>query len=194
MNIYLIRHGQTTGDIEDRYGGDYDDHLTEEGHIQAQELADKLAKSNVEIIFCSPKIRAQETAKYISAKLDCKIETINDLRERNHYGILTGVIKSAAKESHPHLVTLINDRNSTIEGAETYDSLKQRVINAFQKIVHSDYETVAILTHGGVIRAIFREILDEGEININDCAFALIQKNENDLQLISKDGIFSQSD
>ena len=31
MLIYLARHGETTGDVEDRYGGDYDDHLTEKG-------------------------------------------------------------------------------------------------------------------------------------------------------------------
>jgi len=194
MNIYLIRHGQTTGDIEDRYGGDYDDHLTEEGHKQSEQLAEKLINSNIEIIFCSPKIRAQETAKYLSEKLICEAEIINDLRERNHYGILTGVIKSQAGETHPHLVTLINDRTSTIEGAETYESLKERVIKVFKEIIRSDHETIAILTHGGVIRAIFREILDEGEINIDDCAYALIQKNEDKLQLISKQGIIFQSD
>ena len=31
MKIYLIRHGETTSDIEDRFGGDYDDHLTSHG-------------------------------------------------------------------------------------------------------------------------------------------------------------------
>ena len=49
MKIYLIRHGQTTGDLEDRYGGDYDDHLTEEGEQQAKRLAEKLASSGIEI-------------------------------------------------------------------------------------------------------------------------------------------------
>lgn len=42
MKIFLCRHGQTTGDIEDRYGGDYDDHLTDLGKTQAEELANKL--------------------------------------------------------------------------------------------------------------------------------------------------------
>ena len=36
MKIYLIRHGETTGDIEDRYGGDYDDHLSKNGKQQVE--------------------------------------------------------------------------------------------------------------------------------------------------------------
>lgn len=59
MKIYLIRHGQTTGDIENRYGGSYDDELTDEGQIQAHNLADKLMNSAIQILFCSPLIRAQ---------------------------------------------------------------------------------------------------------------------------------------
>lgn len=44
MNIYLIRHGQTTGDIENRYGGSYDDELSSEGEIQAHKLEQFLEK------------------------------------------------------------------------------------------------------------------------------------------------------
>jgi broad specificity phosphatase PhoE len=35
MIIYLIRHGESTSDIDNLYGGDYDDHLTENGKAQA---------------------------------------------------------------------------------------------------------------------------------------------------------------
>ena len=39
MKIFLIRHGETTGDIENRYGGSYDDHLTQRGRAQLEETA-----------------------------------------------------------------------------------------------------------------------------------------------------------
>lgn len=51
MKIYLIRHGQTTGDIEDRYGGAYDDELSPEGIIQTNDLSDKLINSGIQILF-----------------------------------------------------------------------------------------------------------------------------------------------
>ncbi|MBI4020340.1 MAG: histidine phosphatase family protein [Candidatus Aenigmarchaeota archaeon] len=51
MKIYLIRHGETTGDVEDRYGGDYDDHLTRKGKQQSINLSRRLSNKDVEIIF-----------------------------------------------------------------------------------------------------------------------------------------------
>ena len=51
MKIYLIRYGQTTGDVEDRYGGAYDDELSDKGKIQAEELANKIDNSGIQILF-----------------------------------------------------------------------------------------------------------------------------------------------
>jgi len=80
MKIYIIRHGQATGDIEDRYGGAYDDELTDTGKTQAQELASKLSDSGIQILYCSPLIRAQQTAEILKAKLDCEIKTIESTK------------------------------------------------------------------------------------------------------------------
>ena len=60
MNIYLIRHGETTGDLEDRYGGAYDDHLTEKGQADAKRLGEQLKDKGIEIIYYSPKLRTKE--------------------------------------------------------------------------------------------------------------------------------------
>ncbi len=53
MKIYLIRHGQTTGDVENRYGGSYDDELSDKGEIQVHELADRIGNSGIQILLCS---------------------------------------------------------------------------------------------------------------------------------------------
>jgi len=65
MRIFLCRHGQTTGDIEDRYGGSYDDHLTDEGIKQSEDLAEKLKKSGIQKIYTSSLIRAKEMSSII---------------------------------------------------------------------------------------------------------------------------------
>jgi len=101
MKIFLCRHGQTTGDVEDRFGGDYEDHLTEEGKNQAQFLAEKLAGKDLEIIFTSPRIRALETSEILKSVLGTEVLVLEDIRERNHYGILTGMIRSEAQENFP---------------------------------------------------------------------------------------------
>jgi broad specificity phosphatase PhoE len=187
MIIYLIRHGETTGDIEDRYGGNYDDHLTNNGIKQAKELAENLKDKGIQIIFSSPKIRAKETAQIVSKTLNIKLEIANDLRERNNYGILTGMIKSEAKEKYPEEVEKLekNELRHNVANSEDYESFKKRIVNAFEGIINDNkYETVAIVSHGGPIRCIVREILKLGEIkHLKDCEILEIKKEGNKINL-----------
>jgi broad specificity phosphatase PhoE len=195
MKIYLIRHGQTTGDIENRYGGDYDDELTGEGEIQAHKLADKIANSGIQVILCSPLIRAQQTAKIINTKLHCEIKTIKDLKERNQNGILTGMIREEAKLKYPELSEQVKDYRNQIQGAESYDDFVARIKKAFMEISNAtNYSTIGIVTHGGPIRAIFREILKDREIDIADCAYAVLNFNGQTLTLEARDGIEYKTD
>ena len=171
MKIYLIRHGQTTGDVEDRYGGDYDDHLTEYGQQQAKILAKKLTSKGIEVIFTSPRIRARETSEILKDALGCEVKTMDDIRERNAYGDLTGMIKAEAKEKYPEDVEKFKDYHNAVIGAEEYVPFKVRIINAFSEIINSNFKTVAIVSHGGPIRCLAREYLGLGELKyLGDCA------------------------
>jgi len=189
MKIYLIRHGQTTGDIEDRFGGDYEDHLTEEGERQAVQLGEKLMSKGIEIIFCSPRVRAQETAELVNQKLNTEVKITKDVRERNHYGVMTGMTKEEAKEKYPDQVGLLHDTKNTIKGGEDYESFGKRIKKSLDEILDSNYQTIGVLTHGGPIRFIFREILKLGEIKIGDCAVAELDYDGKDLRVINLDGI-----
>jgi broad specificity phosphatase PhoE len=93
MIIYLARHGQTTGDVENRYGGAYEDHMTELGKQQAVKLAGLLADKQIEQLYASPRIRAQEAAAIVANKLGLTYKTLEDFRERNGYGVMTGMVK-----------------------------------------------------------------------------------------------------
>jgi len=193
MLIYLIRHGETTGDVEDRYGGDYDDHLTDKGRGQAEKLARKLKDKDVEIIFASSLIRAQETASILQKKLKVEIKTVKEIRERNLYGILTGMVKSEAKEKYPNLVERLKNTQDTIEGAESWESFVKRIMDSLLEIANMKYQTVAIVTHGGPIRRIFGEFLEIRkeitEIKIADCAYAVLEYKDGKFNLKEKVGI-----
>lgn len=191
MKIYLIRHGQTTGDVEDRYGGAYDDELTDKGKIQGQELANKLSDSGIQILFCSPLKRAQQTAKILKAKLGCELKTINDLRERNKNGILTGMTKDEAKTKHSELVEELKDYRSQIEGAESQNDFAARIKRAFTEIINNtDYSTIGIVTHGMPFWVIFGDMLgNNGIVNIEDCAYAVLNKEDEKLTLERSEGI-----
>lgn len=189
MKIYLIRHGQTTGDLEDRYGGDYDDHLTEDGIKQSRELVQKLKHSGIEMIYCSPKLRAKETAQIISKEIGCRVDVINDVRERNMYGILTGMVKSEAKEKHPEHVGALKNHRHAVPESESYDHFGKRITKALDAITKRPYQTIAILSHGGPISFIFREILKLGEVKIEDCGFVELEKVGDNYMVVKMDGI-----
>jgi broad specificity phosphatase PhoE len=190
MKIFIIRHGESTSDIENRYGGDYDDHLTDRGLEQVEELAKKLEGKEIEMIFSSPRLRAKETAEILENKLECQLQIIYDLCERNAYGILTGMKKEEAKSKHLEQVNLLGRYDSCVDGAEPYEELLQRVKKVFEDVINSSFETVAIVSHGGFLRCFFRDVLKWGELKeIGDCSYMELIKNGPEYEIKSADGI-----
>lgn len=190
MKIYVIRHGQTTSDVEDRFGGDYDDHLTDLGISQVKKLAEDLKDKQIELLLVSPKIRTNETAMILSEKINVPTKSIDGFRERNNWGILTGMTKSEAEEKHPGLAKEGYNPRHSIEGSEDFESFKERVVNAFNDVTKMDYKTVGVVTHGGPIRRIFDEILGmDKNWKIDDCAWLLIEFEDGKASLVRTSGI-----
>ncbi len=185
MLVYLIRHGQTTGDIEDRYGGAYNDELSDKGRLQTNELGNKLVNSGIQILFCSPLIRAQQTAKILKSKLNCEIKTIKDLRERNKNGILTGMTRNEALIKYPKLVEELKDYRNQILGAESQKDFVERIKKVFTEIINNEnYSTVGIVTHGGPIWAVFKDIMNNsGIVDIEDCGYMVLKKDNQKLTI-----------
>lgn len=157
MKLFLIRHGQTTGDIEDRYGGTYDDHLTELGKQQLQATANKLVDSGIETIFHSSLIRAKESAKIISNTINCKLVEVDGFKERS-YGILGGLTKTEAVEKYPEAVEAHKDYMNTDPEGESFTDFNQRVVDAFEKTRINMPDTCAILAHGGSLKRILAHL------------------------------------
>jgi broad specificity phosphatase PhoE len=190
MKIYLIRHGQSTGDVEDRYGGAYDDELSDKGKIQAQELANRTGDSGMQILFCSPMIRAQQTAKILKENLGCEIKTIENLRERNKNAILSGMTRNEAKIKYPKLVEELKDYRNQIQGAESQEDFVERIKKAFVEVTSAvNYSTIGIVTHGGPIWIVFKDILNDKDIEIADCGYAVLNKEGQKLTIERLDGI-----
>ncbi|MFA6273016.1 MAG: histidine phosphatase family protein [Candidatus Paceibacterota bacterium] len=195
MNIYLIRHGESTSDIKNKYDGDYDDRLTESGLQDAKIIAKKLNGSNIEVVFTSPKIRARETSKIISEVLGCKTSIVDDLAEQDIYGAYLELGKNQPEEEYRRLGEILVNRDNVVEGSETYKNFKERVIKCFFDITHQSFENIAIVTHGGSIRCIFREILTLGEFKeIGNGAIIELKKEGSALSVVNMDhAILKQS-
>ncbi len=187
MIIYLIRHGETTGDIEGRFGGDYDDHLTNTGKEQCKELAQDLVGKEIETIISSPRIRARETAEIVQKVLQIPIEEINDLRERNNYGVLSGLTEKESLERFPEdLAKLkVNKVHHNIQDSESYADTKRRALEVFEHIVGKERKVVAVISHGGIISTYVRETFGK-ETKLGDCAILKIDTENKSIACVKR--------
>lgn len=157
MKILLIRHGETTGDIEDRYGGSYDDPLTEGGREQLQETAKRLTGVQIDKLYSSTLIRAKESAEIINSVLKTQLELTDGLRERD-YGVLGGLTKQEALEQYPEAVELHKDPANTDPGGEPQANFTERVLNTFKSILSQKQDSITIVSNGGPIKVILRHL------------------------------------
>lgn len=88
MKLYIVRHGQTDWNIDDRAQGQVDIPLNDTGIKQANELKEKLKSYDFDVCYCSPLKRAVQTAEIA---IDGRLQIIFDdnLKERS-FGSLEG--------------------------------------------------------------------------------------------------------
>ena len=90
--LILVRHGQSTWNLEKRFTGWVDVDLTENGKQEAKKAGELIKNSDIKInkYFSSLQLRANNTLKIIQKILDDERDFVRawELNER-HYGALT---------------------------------------------------------------------------------------------------------
>ena len=94
--LILIRHGQSTWNLENRFTGWVDVDLTESGKLEAKKAGELIKTSNIQInyYYSSLQLRANHTLKIIQSVIKDNKNFVRawELNER-HYGSLTGLNK-----------------------------------------------------------------------------------------------------
>jgi len=102
-HLILVRHGQSTWNLEKRFTGWVDVDLTGQGKLEACKSGEliKELKLNMDYYFSSFQLRAINTLKLIQDTLRDKKEPIKawELNER-HYGTLTGLNKDEMRKKY----------------------------------------------------------------------------------------------
>src|SRR5258708_39498727 len=98
--LLLIRHGQSEGNAERRFGGHTATPLSALGRKQAQATAEALASEQFTAIYSSDLARAIETAEPLAQLTGLKIEASKNLRERS-VGVMEGLTFEDAAAKHP---------------------------------------------------------------------------------------------
>jgi broad specificity phosphatase PhoE len=151
--LYLVRHGQSAGNAEGRFGGHSPTPLSELGIQQAELTAQALAKENINAIYTSDLFRAVQTAEPLAKMLDLPIIKTSAFRERN-VGVLEGKTFDESKEEFPKDYYALVNRNvhHVITEGESYRHLLRRATGALREILNIHRgERVAVFSHTGAI-------------------------------------------
>jgi probable phosphoglycerate mutase len=89
MHLYVVRHGETWANAEQRYLGSLDPELTERGRHQARMIGEQLPEG-LEALVISPQLRAIETATLINQRLKLPLEVVECFKERD-VGVFEGL-------------------------------------------------------------------------------------------------------
>ncbi|NJO91940.1 MAG: histidine phosphatase family protein [Chloroflexia bacterium] len=158
--IYFVRHGQTEWNIERRYQGCGDSPLTEQGVNQAKALSKHIENVHFDAIYCSPRGRAQETAKIVRGNRDLEIITVDDFQEIN-VGEYEGRLYDDMKNENPDLYHGFWESPDLFlpKTGESFTDVGNRTYPALLKIAkkHSG-QRVLIVSHAVAIMSALNKI------------------------------------
>lgn len=165
--LVLARHGETDWNRVGRWQGHADPPLNETGRRQAAGLADRLAGDGIAAVYSSDLARARETARAVGHRLGLAVVEDPALREID-VGSWSGLTRAQVAERFPEGYARWLEGEIGHDG-ETREQLAGRVLRAARAIAgrHTG-ETVLVVTHGGVIRALRRHAVgDPGDVVAN---------------------------
>lgn len=151
--LYLVRHGQSAGNAEGRFGGHSATPLSDLGREQARLTAQALARENISAIYASDLFRTMQTAEPLGELLNIPVVATPAFRER-HVGVLEGLTFDESKEAHPQDYYALVNRNihHVITNGESYRHLLRRATGELRNILRTHQgEKIAVFSHTGVI-------------------------------------------
>ena len=164
MLQYLVRHGQSVSNVEERVQGQEDVALSELGRRQAQEVAAWAgrvhAASPIAEIWSSPLCRARDTAAAIATRIARPLQIEDDLREL-HAGVFQGHLWADLEVLSPEAVARWQSGDVTyrIPGGESRADLAARGRAMLEKLAGRNVPSMVVVAHGGILTAALGSLL-----------------------------------
>lgn len=168
--ILFIRHGQTDYNIKHLLaGGDIDLSINSKGEQQAAETGWKLKNTKIDLVYCSPLLRAKQTAeKVLRLHKDAPIIYDDRLKER-FFGELNGKIDS----DYPDCWRVdFDEGNGKVKGMESLQHFHGRCKDFIDEISNlSKDKNILVVAHNGVgrmFKCIFYGFPESGNLDDYD--------------------------
>ena len=170
--IWLVRHGEPAG-VRGRCYGKLDVGLSPAGRAQMGQSAERLKAEPIDTIYCSPRTRTVESAQVVASFHDCPPQIDQGLCEID-FGDFEGLPYDEIGAKYPEIYRQWMESPTQVKfpNGESFAEMRVRVLRAFEAIrKRNEGRTIAIVTHGGVIRIVLAWALQMPDT----CLFRLAQ-------------------
>ena len=177
MLLTLIRHGQSTYNLENRFTGDTDIPLTALGKEEALQAGKKIKDIIYDVAYTSILKRAEETLQIILKEINQEqIPVIkNTALDERRYGDLQGMNKAETATKYGDSQVLIWRRSYDVRppGGESLEDTYKRVIPYYKLEIKPWLlagKNVLVVAHGNSLRALMmylENISKEAIVKVN---------------------------
>ena len=182
QTLLLIRHGQTSWNVEHRLPGQIPGiELNETGRQQAARLADALTPIPITAIISSPLERASETARIIAQQYKLEIQFEPDLMDID-IGHWAGQSFDELSKNDPAWKAFVKDPTVGPDDVETFPHVQERAVAAIERwrkldsigaypafVAHADVVKLLIANYTGL------EARRAGSFMIDNASVSLIE-------------------
>ena len=158
--LLLVRHAAIAPQYAGRYVGSTDVPADARGLHQARTLASLVRFRKPDRCYCSPLVRARQTADVICETTDLQLQVDDDLREVDFGRWECKTFEEIAADA-PEAVNrwAASSEEFTFPGGESVAGFLCRIHRAAHRLAEDCAEVVLAVTHAGVIRGMICHLL-----------------------------------
>lgn len=155
VELILVRHALP--ERKQVAEGSADPGLTDEGHRQAEHLADYLATEGIDAIYVSPMLRARETATPLEQRLGMTATVVDGVAEWDRDSSEYVPLEQLKAEGDPRFTDLTGELWA---GTDPVEEFEERVETAIDELIADNPgRTVVVICHGGVVNHVLAGVL-----------------------------------
>lgn len=160
--LYIMRHGKTEWNVQRRLQGRTDIPLNEEGRAMAESAGIRYKDIHIDVCYCSPLVRARETAEILLKNRNVPIIADSRLAEMS-FGVFEGTENYFEVTDSAISPLFIQPEKYTVpvEGGESFGQLFSRTGEFIREVVEpqlSENKDILIVGHGAMNNSIICQI------------------------------------
>jgi broad specificity phosphatase PhoE len=182
--IYLVRHGITPANKENRFAGRTQEKLHPDGLEQIRRVGEQLLAKDIARIFCGPLLRTVQSAEILKDILKVSLEIREQFNEIDipHWdGLTKDEIRQLYGKEYP--TWLDRPQSFELPGCETIEQVQQRAVSGIECLLNEHHgQNILVVSHLIVLRSLVlyyrgMDIRDFRAVRIDNGAILCLTKS-----------------